>query len=231
MNRQSTGATVVVLGVVSAVVLGCGGAATPAGAGGHGQGGSGQGGGVATGGQAGTSSTGGRAGAPAAGGSAGGAACAPCYLSIVDRINCTPSPTATCLEQTSQTTNADGTITKIDNKCYSDGIKSLQRQSIGPIDAGIDGTESVLIQISKNGAACASGEVSITGTLENEKLTELLRDAAGNLLATLVYTVMRPDGGATVETQTITCAGQAPQPLGTCPSSGSLVSCTPGACM
>jgi hypothetical protein len=217
----------VALWVASVVVLGCGGGSSQGGAGG----------GVAAGGQAGASSTGGHAGASsasggaAAGGAGGGPPCAPCFTTIVNRVNCDPSPTATCVEQTSQTTNAEGTITKVDNKCYSDGTKSLQHQSIGPIDAGIDGTESVLVQIFKNGAACASGEISITGTVENEKVTELLRDGAGNLLATLVYTVMRPDGGDAVETQTITCAGQAPQPLGACPSSGSPVSCTPGTCM
>ena len=209
------------LWVASVVVLGCGGGSSQAGAGG----------GTAAGGHAGAPSTGGHAGAISAGGAGGGPPCAPCFLSIINRINCDPSPTATCLEQKSQTMNADGTITKVDNKCYSDGSKNLQRQSIGPIDAGIDGTQSVAVQVFKNGAACASGDISITGTVENEKVSEVLRDGAGNLLATLVFTVMRPDGGAPVETQTITCAGQTPQPLGTCPSSVSSVSCTPGTCM
>ncbi len=103
---------------------------------------------------------------------------------------------------------------------------------VGAADAGVAGTQSVGIQIFKNGAVCASGDISYAGTLADETVTEVLKDGAGNLLATLTFIVTRPDGGDLVETRTVTCPGQAAQPLGTCPStSGSSVTCTPGTCM
>ncbi|HVV16580.1 MAG TPA: hypothetical protein VHH90_05190 [Polyangia bacterium] len=228
MNRRFVGVGLIVATIVSALALGCGGKSS--------QDGTGQAGAPAAGGDAGGSSTGGRGGATSAAGSggtaAGGApACARCFLSIANRVNCDPSPTATCVEQKSQTTNTDGTITKIDNKCYSDGSKNLQRQLIGPADAGVAGTESVAVQVFKDGSACASGDISYAGTLGDETVTEVFKDGAGNVLATLVIVVTRSDGGDVVQTKTIACPGEAPQPLGPCSSSGSSVTCTAGTCM
>jgi len=194
-------------------------------------------GGFATGGAAaatghgGALATGARGGAGAMGGAGGSTPCAPCFLAIVDRVKCDPTPASTCIEQKSQTLDANGTVTSVLNRCFSDGSKTLQTATVEETDAGT-GSQSIEIETYKpGGAACASGTISVTDTSDLVTVTEVIKDGAGNLLATLTATATRGDGDAVLQTSTVTCAGQAPQPLGMCPSSStSSIVCSTGTC-
>src|SRR5437660_1246561 len=99
--------SVIIFGMAcsSSSPTGDGGTGQPTG-GTAGGGAAGHGGSSVTGGTGGSSATGGTGGSRATGGAGGAGACAPCFLSIADRVNsCDPGAAATCVEQTSQTTN------------------------------------------------------------------------------------------------------------------------------
>lgn len=189
------------------------------------------GGGAAAAGHGGALATGGRGGAAASGGAGGSTPCAPCFLAIIDRIKCDPTPAATCVEQKSQTVNPNGTLTKVQNRCFSDGTKSLQTSTSDASDGGT-GSQSIEIQTYKpGGAPCASGTISVTNAPDSATVMEVIKDEAGNVLATLTARAALADGGEVLQTSTVTCTGQATQPLGTCPSSpSSSIVCSTGTC-
>jgi hypothetical protein len=191
------------------------------------------GGAAAAAGGGGALATGGRGGAAASGGAGGSTPCAPCFLAIVDRVKCDPTPASTCIEQSSQTVNANGTVTTVRNRCFSDGSKTLQTATVDRNDGGAAGSQSIQIQTYKaGGAACASGDISVTDAPDRVTVTEIVKDESGKVLATLTATALRADGGDALKDSTIiTCAGQAPQPLGTCPSTPTpSYVCTAGTC-
>ena len=82
---------------------------------------------------------------------------------------------------------------------------------------------------------CLTSQSSTSKSTDNsgttvETTTEIIDDSTGNLLATDV-SVTRTTGGATTATQTITCAGQSPEPFVPTCLYGSVVSCSSGTCM
>jgi alpha-tubulin suppressor-like RCC1 family protein len=153
--------------------------------------------------------------------------CSPCNLTLAAIIqNCSPSPSATCVEQTSMMTAADGTRTVLDNKCYADGTKSLTTQISTPADGGASGSGSVTSQLLKGGSLCASGQSSSGAP------NETLRDSSGSLVATIATTTTSNGDGGVTQTQTITCAGGSPEPLvNGCAPSSSTQGCVMGSCM
>jgi hypothetical protein len=208
----------VLLVVVCAAWLGaCGGGSSQGGTGG-----------AASGGQAGSSARGGSGGS-AAGGAGGAPNCSPCHRSLSNLIQCDPSPTATCVQQTSSTTNPDGTKTEIDNKCYSDGTKDLQTSIQSPTDGGT-GPGMLNAQLLKNGVVCASATGMVTSS--PNVYSVVYKDGSGNVVATLsLQTTANSDGGTT-QIQTITCPGQAAEPyVRACVPSDPSITCTTGTCM
>jgi hypothetical protein len=177
-------------------------------------------------------------GGDSADGNSGTPSCSGCNLTLENFLHgCAPSPSATCVEQTSSTPNADGTTTKVDNTCYSDGTKVLGTNTSPPADAGANSSESFASQIVKNGTTCGSAQVVFTSAqMGNASAmnmeTETFRDSSGNLVATIVLIAQFDGDGGVVETQVITCPGQTPEPLtNNCGSDQPVPSCTTGTCM
>jgi len=204
-----------------------GNAGTSAGAGGHAgtsSGAAGHAGTPGAGGNAGTS--GGGAGLSGGGGAAG---CSPCHIAVAKAL-CQPIASATCLEQQSSTTAADGTFVKSTNVCFSDGTKLLQVDTSPPGNA----PRTTTIQRLRNGALCGTIQASSSSSVNAsgnkvDTTTEVVNDPAGNLLATIVTSTTRTSGE---RTQTLTCAGQSPEPLvSSCIDSAAVVSCAGGTCM
>lgn len=143
------------------------------------------------------------------------------------------SSSATCTLQTSTTTATDGTVTETKNACFGDGTKSLEVDTYPP---GAPPTVTRTIQILRNGVLCGTfQETNIKGADASgnsvETDTEVIDDGAGNLLATDVTVTTRFTGGGSSSTQTITCAGQSPEPFVPTCLYGNLVSCGNGSCM
>ena len=205
-----------------ATASGSGGAGGPAGTQGFAGGNPGTAG--AAGGNAGTSGSGG--GSAGGGGAAG---CSPCHIAVAKAL-CQPIASATCLEQQSSTTAADGTFVKSTNVCFSDGTKLLQVDTSPPGNA----PRTTTIQRLRNGALCGTIQASSSSSVNAsgnkvDTTTEVVNDPAGNLLATIVTSTTRTSGE---RTQTLTCAGQAPEPLvSSCIDSAAVVSCAGGTCM
>ena len=172
-------------------------------------------------GSAGTSAgAGGNAGASGSGGGSaeggGGAGCSPCHL-VVGKALCRPIAGATCLEQESSSQAADGT-------------KILEVDTSPPSSA----PRTATIQRLKNGALCSTVQIGSASSVDGSGndvtiTTEAAYDPTGNLLATLVIT--RTSEGTDV-TQTLTCAGQSPEPfVSSCINSSDAINCSTGACM
>jgi len=185
-------------------------------------------------GSAGTSAgAGGNAGASGSGGGSaeggGGAGCSPCHL-VVGKALCRPIAGATCLEQESSSQAADGTFTLNKNMCFSDGTKILEVDTSPPSSA----PRTATIQRLKNGALCSTVQIGSASSVDGSGndvtiTTEAAYDPTGNLLATLVIT--RTSEGTDV-TQTLTCAGQSPEPfVSSCINSSDAINCSTGACM
>jgi hypothetical protein len=185
------------------------------------------------------------AGSGGTGGTGGASAgCSPCNQ-MVDALvhKCAPSGTATCVEQQSDTTSADGTETKIQNKCYADGTKTLQTNTpphaTARVDAGastpVTTTTTTVEQMIAGGAACGTIEEALqlntTGTTFVSQMgTVTVKDATGSVVAT-VSLVDKPDGhGGVTETTMVTCPGQPPEPYVICHPFSTLL-CSTGACM
>jgi hypothetical protein len=135
--------------------------------------------------------------------------------------------------QTSSTTDTDGTVTKTQNACFSDGYKSLEVDTYPP---GASSTVTRTIQVLRNGVPCSTfhqtaskGADASGNSVETD--TEVIDDGAGNLLATDVKVTTWFTGGGSSSTQTITCAGQSPEPFVPNCLYGNLVSCANGSCM
>ena len=170
-----------------------------------------------------------------AGGGSGGAGgvtgCSPCHMAV-RQAECLSS-SATCTLQTSTTTDTDGTVTKIQNACFADGSKSLEVDTYPP---GAPPTVTRTIQTLRNGVPCGTfHQTAIKGADASgnsvETDTEIIDDGAGNLLATDVTVTTRFIVGGSSSTQTITCAGQSPEPFVPSCLYGDLVSCADGSCM
>jgi hypothetical protein len=149
----------------------------------------------------------------------------------VATAECLPVASATCTGLTSSTTAADGTLTKIQNNCFSDGTKDLEVDTYAPGAS----TPSRNIQILRNGATCSTIQETSSYSVDaagnrTDTDTQVIDDATGNLLATVITTTMRM-GNFSNRTQTITCAGQSPEPLVQSCLFGSIFSCAAGSCM
>ena len=151
----------------------------------------------------------------------------------VRQAECLPPGGATCTLQISSTTAADGTVTEAKNACFSDGTKSLEVDTYPP---GTSPTVTRTIQVLKNGVPCSTSHQTASKGADAsgnsvETDTEIIDDGAGNLLATDVTVTTRFTGGGASSTQTITCAGQSPEPFVPSCLYGNLVSCANGTCM
>ncbi len=148
----------------------------------------------------------------------------------VKAAECPPLAGASCTEQSSSTTAADGTITKTDNYCFSDGSKNLEVTTYPP---GSNTASNQTVQILKNGAICSSVQTTTTRSSDAAfdtivTTTDVIMDGAGNVVAT---TVSVTNSGTNSRTQTITCAGQDPEPLDVNCLYGGIFSCGNGSCM
>jgi hypothetical protein len=188
------------------------------------------------------------AGTGGAGGAGGthdaGAGCSPCNRMVDTLVHqCAPAAGATCIEQQSLTTSADGTQTKIQNRCYSDGTKTLQTDitpnAAASADAGVSTPITTVTtttqQMIAGGGVCETIDETLTlnttgTTFAGQMGTVTVKDASGNVVAT-VSLVDKPDGhGGITETTMVTCPGQSPEPYVICnPFSTDL--CTLGSCM
>lgn len=109
-----------------------------------------------------------------------------------------------------------------------DGTKSLLTETRPGLDGGVTPSSSAIAgQTLKDGIACATEEIISAPQV----FTETAKDSSGNIVATLVInSASVSDGG--VATQTITCAGQSPEPyVATCITQTPSPTCVPGACM
>ena len=143
------------------------------------------------------------------------------------------SSSATCTIQSSTTTDPDGTVTKTQNACFGDGSKSLEVDTYPP---GASPTVTRTFQTFRNGVPCGTfhqtaskGADASGNSVETD--SEIIDDGAGNLLATDVTVTTRLTGGGSSTTQTITCAGQSPEPFVRTCLYGNVVSCSTGSCM
>jgi hypothetical protein len=146
----------------------------------------------------------------------------------VRQAECLSPGGATCTLQTSLTTATDGTVTETKNACFSDGTKSLEVDTYPP---GASPTVTRTIQVLRNGVPCGTfhqtasrGADTSGNSVETD--TEVIDDGAGNLLATDVTVTT---GSST--TQTITCAGQSPEPFVPSCLYGNVGTCANGSCM
>ena len=189
---------------------------------------------------AGGSTVAGSGGGNPTGGSAGAGTCSPCLLSLASfAVACTHSSGATCVEQVTNTTGADGTATRVQNTCYSDGAKELDTETTPPPDGGAANARTEAIQVFKGGTLCATVEAvesEITTDSSGARMqtvTETIKDGTGNLVATEVISAVRDPDAGEVDTWTITCPGQPAEqfdPNANCLPSSS-VTCTDGTCM
>jgi hypothetical protein len=156
--------------------------------------------------------------------------CSPCQMALL-KAECLPSAGAACTAQSSSSTAADGTFTKVDNLCFSDGTKSLETDTYQP-GANIP---TKVVQLSRDGALCSTVLASTTTGLDVsgntvDIFTEIVDDPMGNLLVTVVTTTRRNQGAT--QTKTVTCPGQPTEALVPACLPGVLVSnCSAGTCM
>jgi hypothetical protein len=174
------------------------------------------------------------AGSGGSGGATDGSVpCSPCYATVVALVQpCIPPATATCVEQRSNTTSG-GVETIVDNKCFSNGSKTLATTTVPLVDGGTSmspATESG--QVTANGTLCATFTLT-TQVISSGSgtITETIMNPAGQVVATLGATVTTNADGTQTQTSTISCPGQQTQPLGDCASTGPSTSCDAGTCM
>lgn len=174
--------------------------------------------------------------------------CTPCNLQLGALIaGCgTGTGGASCVAQTSQTSNADGTTVNVVNQCFADGAKLLTTKISGSVDAGA--YVSSTSQHIKDGQTCLTQLTSGVRSTAGLVATDLFLDGAGRIVATVMTNAVAGADGGVVQIQTMTCSGQPAEPYRVClplsppavdagdagsgddAGSSGMVSCTPGAC-
>lgn len=174
-----------------------------------------------------------------------GTPCTPCNLQLGALIGGCSGGTAgvSCVVQTSQISNPDGTTVNVVNQCFAGGAKLLTTKISGSVDAGA--FVSSTSQRIKDGQACLTQQTSGVRSAAGLVATDLFLDGAGHIVATVMTNAVAGADGGVVQIQTMTCAGQPAEPYrlclppaadggdaGTADDAGSsgMVSCTPGAC-
>ncbi len=168
--------------------------------------------------------------------------CTPCSLQLGALIAaCSEGQGgATCVVQTSQTANPDGTTVNVVNQCFTGGAKVLTTKISGSVDAGafVSSTSERI----KDGQTCLTQQTSGVRSSAGLVATDLFLDGAGRIVATVMTNSLAGADGGVVQLQTMTCSGQPAEPYRVCLPSSSppvdagdagasgMVACTPGAC-
>lgn len=174
----------------------------------------------------------------------GAVPCTPCNLELGALIaGCSEGTAgASCVVQTSQTTNADGTTVNVVNQCFAGGSKLLTTKISGSVDAGA--FVSSTSQRIKDGQTCLTQQTSGVRSAAGLVATDLFLDGAGRIVATVMTNAVAGADGGVVQVQTMTCSGQPAEPYRVClppaaPSDAGdagdaggagMVACTPGPC-
>lgn len=174
--------------------------------------------------------------------------CTPCNLQLGALIGGCSGGTAgvSCVVQTSQTNNSDGTTVNVVNQCFANGAKLLTTKISGSVDAGA--FVSSTSQRVKDGQTCLTQQTSGVRSTAGLVATDLFLDGAGHIVASVMTNAVAGADGGIVQIQTMTCAGQPAEPYRLClpPSppaadagdadssddagASAMVTCTPGAC-
>ena len=171
--------------------------------------------------------------------------CSPCNLHLGALIaGCTASTAGvSCVVQTSQTINPDGTTVNVVDQCFANGTKFLTTKISGSVDAGA--FVSSTSQRIKDGQTCLTQQTSGVRSSAGLVATDLFLDGAGQIVATVMTNAVAGADGGVVQIQTVTCSGLPAEPYRACPppspptgdaggsddAGGSGVPiCTPGAC-
>ncbi len=151
-----------------------------------------------------------------------------------------------CVVQTSQTNNPDGTTFNVVNQCFANGAKMLTTKSSGSVDAGA--FLSSTTQRVRDGQTCLTQQTSGVRSTAGLVATDLFLDGAGQIVASVTTNAVAGTDGGIVQLQTMTCPGQPAEPYRVClpPSppavdagdagnaddagGSGMVTCTPGAC-
>jgi hypothetical protein len=176
------------------------------------------------------------------------APCTPCNLQLGALIAGCSGGTAgvSCVVQTSQTSNPDGTTVNVVNQCFANGAKVLTTKISGSVDAGA--FVSSTSQRVKDGQTCLTQQTSGVRSTAGLVATDLFLDGAGHIVASVMTNAVAGADGGIVQIQTMTCPGQAAEPYRVClppappaadagdgggpddAGSSAMVTCTPGAC-
>jgi hypothetical protein len=173
--------------------------------------------------------------------------CTPCNLQLGALIAGCSGGTdgVSCVAQTSQTTNPDGTVVNVVNQCFAGGTKLLTTKIAGSVDAGA--FVSSTSQRIKDGQICLTQQTSGVRSTAGLVATDLFLDGNGQIVATVMTNAVAGADGGVVQIQTMTCTGQPAEPYRLCmpppraadagdagsadDAGGSgMVICTPGAC-
>jgi hypothetical protein len=171
--------------------------------------------------------------------------CSPCNLQLGALVaGCTASTAGvSCVVQTSQTINSDGTTVNVVDQCFANGTKFLTTKISGSVDAGA--FVSSISEHIKNGQICLTQQTSGVRSTAGLVATDLFLDGAGQIVATVMTNAVAGADGGVVQIQTVSCSGLPAEPYRVCQpppadagdggsaddAGGSGVPiCTPGAC-